>query len=303
MTDRFVCSDASEARGEAVTATASQVRGWLLVEVHGAWGTDAIHDSPLGPHVPDGWAAGLKRRGIRPICIRPPHRGPSAAAIRVFFVVTTRPGTRTGRAWVRAVPTLAAVRYLTDDLRLDAEPAGWTAHDERLVLVCTNGKHDQCCANRGRPVIRHLRETPWAEQLWECSHIGGDRFAANIVVLPDGLYYGRMEPTDAERLLDAHAVGEIALPWYRGRSTLRFAEQAAEHAVRERYGIVGVDDVVVVPGEGHSRIRVEARGLPPVEVHLRRTVALSAEPLTCHGSPQQQVPTYTVADIVELTDR
>ncbi len=300
MTDRFVCSDASARRDEAAVATASQVRGWLLVEVHGAWGIDAVAESHLAAHVPKDWKADLQQRGIRPVCIRPPQRGEEPETARVFFVVAARPGRTEGAVWARTLPTLAAIRHVTDDLRLDQDPHGWERHHQRLVLVCTNGKHDQCCANRGRPVVRHLRDTRWAEQVWECSHIGGDRFAANLVVLPDSLYFGRMEPAEAEGLLDAHADGQIALEWYRGRSTLRFAEQAAEHALRAALGVRGVGDVVIAPAPGADRIRAQVAGIGTVDVVVARTVERSTEPLTCRGTPDQLVARYTATELIEV---
>ena len=109
-----------------------------------------------------------------------------------------------------------------DDLRLHRDEAtGWSHADERVILVCTNGRHDQCCANRGRPLIRAIRDTRWADRVWECSHIGGDRFAANVVVLPDSLYFGRVEPESAMPLLealDAGRIGQVGLLWRpRGR--------------------------------------------------------------------------------------
>lgn len=299
MTDRFVCSDASEQRAEPVTATASQVRGWLLVEVHGSWGIDAVAESDLGDHVPAGWKAELRSRGIRVICIRPPDRADWGDDVRLFFVRAGRPGRVEGAAWTRTAASLGEIADLTADLRLDAEPPEWDLHRERLVLVCTNGRHDQCCANRGRPVIRHLRTTRWADQVWECSHIGGDRFAANVVVLPDSLYFGRMEPADAERLLDDHARGQLALDWYRGRSTLRFVEQAAEHAVRAALGVRGVDDVVLTSTSGSDTIRADVAGIGLLDVAMDRTVHRLAEPLTCRGTPGQEVPHYTAVTIRE----
>ncbi|WP_426573089.1 sucrase ferredoxin [Aquihabitans sp. McL0605] len=300
MTDRFVCSDASERRDEGVVATASQVRGWLLVEVHGAWGVDAVHESHLGAHVPEGWKAGLQRRGIRPICIRPAARAEDPGTARVFFVVAARPGRTQGAVWSRTLPTLSAVPYVTDELRLGQDPHGWERHADRLVLVCTNGKHDQCCANRGRPVVRHLRDSRWADQVWECSHIGGDRFAANLVVLPDSLYFGRMEPVEAEALLDAHDDGQLALEWFRGRSTLRFAEQAAEHALRTALDVRGVDDVVIAPSDQAERVRAHVRGIGTIDVLVQTTVARSDEPLTCHGTPDQVVPSYFATELIEV---
>ncbi|MEO6629424.1 MAG: sucrase ferredoxin [Aquihabitans sp.] len=302
MSDRFVCSKASEERHESAVATASQVSAWLLVEVHGAWGIDAIAESELGPHVPDGWKSDLKQRGIRPICIRPTSRDHAPAPIRVFFVVAARPGRTEGAMWTRTVPTLAAVRYVTDDLRIGEDPTGWERHGERVVLVCTNGKHDQCCATHGRPIVRHLQDSQWADQVWECSHIGGDRFAANLVVLPDSLYFGRMEPADAEALLIAHNHGQIALEWYRGRSTLRFEEQAAEHALRSVYDRHGLEDVVITHAPEPHRIRGRVQGIGTVDVVLQRTMGNSHEPLTCRGTPNQKLPNYTVSEIVEIPD-
>jgi len=300
VTDRFVCSDASVARGEGVVATASQVRAWLLVEVHGAWGIDAVTESHLGAHLPDGWKADLQRRGIRPICIRPADRSDDPGSIRLFFVIAARPGRTEGAVWARTVPSLGGVRHVSDDLVIGHAPDGWARQERRLVLVCTNGKHDQCCANQGRPVVRHLRTTRWADEVWECSHIGGDRFAANLVVLPDSLYFGRMEPAEAEVLLDAHAEGRIELPWFRGRSTLRFAEQAAEHALRRELGVTGTDDVVIGPTADPDRFRAQITGIGTVDVVIERTTGRIDEPLTCRGTPNQQVPQYRATELIEI---
>jgi hypothetical protein len=302
MTDRFVCSAASVAREEGVSATASQVRGWLLVEVHGAWGRDAVYDSHLGAHLPEGWKADLQLRGIRPICIRPSlqRRPEDADAARVFFVQAARPGRTEGIVWTRTLPTLAAVRHVTGDLRLGAEPAGWTRHPERIVLVCANGKHDPCCATEGRPVVRHLRESRWADQVWECSHIGGDRFAANLVVLPDSLYFGRMEPAEAEALLDDHADGQIALDWFRGRSTHRWTEQAAEQELRRSLDVRGIDDISFASAPDGERVRAEVRGAGTFDVAVERTVQRLDGPLTCHGRAGQDVPTYTVTEVTPV---
>ena len=102
----------------------------------------------------------------------------------------------------------------------DPGPAG-------LALVCTNGRHDPCCADLARPVVRAL-VAAGVPDVWESSHVGGDRFAANVVSLPDGVYYGRVEPDDAPALLAAHRAGTIDLAHYRGRSHLPPLVQAAD---------------------------------------------------------------------------
>jgi hypothetical protein len=115
-----------------------------------------------------------------------------------------------------------------------------------VFLVCTHGKHDRCCARYGRPLYAALREQADDDWVWQSSHVGGDRFAGNVVVLPDGLYYGRVEPADVWTLLDEQAAGRVYLERYRGRSCYGFAEQAAERVVRERAGALGLDELTLV---------------------------------------------------------
>lgn len=309
MSDRFVCSDASIARAEPVIATASQVKAWLLIEVPGAWGVDAIAESELGPHVPAGWARDLKRRGIRPVCIR---RGVDERAdshrdsATMFFVVPQRPGaTVSSQCWKRTATVLAAVPYLTDGLdpaaAATAGPGdGWEPYDERLVLVCTNGRHDQCCATRGRPLVRHLRTTRYADQLWECSHVGGDRFAANMVILPDSLYYGRCDGRQAEHVLAEHDAGRVVLDGFRGRSTLRMPEQAAEEAVRRHFGTTGLDAVRLVARPTPEEFRLDVDDTGAVLVTMAITTVHVDEPVTCRGTPHQDVPRYDIVSIEPL---
>ncbi len=200
MSTSYACSDASARRDEPMFATGSQVRGWLLIEVRGAWGEDAIHASAFGEHVPRHWKDELKRRHIRAVCIRShlTSRGARRAAVRL-----RRPPARhrTGAA-VATRRRLAGRRRAPRSRRLRVDRTardGWERVQESLILVCTNGRHDQCCANLGRPLVRALRDSPWADRVWECSHIGGDRFAANVVVLPDSLYFGRVDPESPRR--------------------------------------------------------------------------------------------------------
>ena len=100
MTDRFVCSDASVGRDEGIVATASQVRAWLLVEVHGAWGIDAVTESHLGAHIPEGWKADLQRRASARSA-----SGPLIARDHaIFFVVAVRPDAPKARCGRNGLP-------------------------------------------------------------------------------------------------------------------------------------------------------------------------------------------------------
>ena len=68
--------------------------------------------------------------------------------------------------------------------------------------------------------------------MWECSHVGGDRFAANVLVLPDGLMYGYVDEAAADRLVDHRAEGRLLTEHLRGQCGSPPAAQVAEDAVR-----------------------------------------------------------------------
>ena len=87
---------------------------------------------------------------------------------------------------------------------------------------------------RGARATGRAARSPRAlpEQTWESSHLGGDRFAATMIVLPHGLYYGRVSPTDAVTVVDRYLQGEIVEEFYRGRSSLSNVAQAAQSFAR-----------------------------------------------------------------------
>ncbi|MBV9923283.1 MAG: hypothetical protein JOY78_20875 [Pseudonocardia sp.] len=55
--------------------------------------------------------------------------------------------------------------------------------DDPLLLVCTHGRRDRCCALDGRALVRALVEAGEPD-VWECSHLSGHRFAPTALVLP-----------------------------------------------------------------------------------------------------------------------
>jgi len=117
--------------------------------------------------------------------------------------------------------------------------------DRRKYLVCTNGARDQCCAIRGAAVAQALAGAR-PGQAYESSHLGGHRFAANLLVLPDGLCFGRLDVRTALAVVDELDAGRLPLEHFRGRSSLPEEQQAAEILLRRELGIDGLDDVTLV---------------------------------------------------------
>ena len=82
---------------------------------------------------------------------------------------------------------------------------------------------------------------PFPDDTWESSHLGGDRFAATMIVLPHGLYYGRVPTADAQGIVDRYLDGEIVERHYRGRSSLSNVAQAAQSFARTATGDVRIE--------------------------------------------------------------
>jgi hypothetical protein len=253
--DRLPCSAESTDREESLAATASRVRKWMLVEQPGAWGYDALVDSKLDADVAAELHARAHRASVRVVLVRRPGWA-SSTERRVFLVRSDR-----AHRWVETLDIDDPRELLAVDptvLDSDAPPGVGAPGPAAVYLVCANGRRDRCCADRGRPVLRALQEAG-VEGVWESSHVGGDRFAANVVCLPTGVYYGRVPPDDAARILPDHAAGLLELDCYRGRCCYPALMQAAEIFVRRDLGERRLDALhfLSVSEEGNGTATVE----------------------------------------------
>jgi hypothetical protein len=279
------CADLSRENDEPLAATASRIDNWFLVEYRGLWARDALTGSGLSDQVKQHLLDQVRSvsHGRLLFVRRPDRRGrPELAA----FTATSRPGQTT-------VTRTEFEAY--EDLRGLDLIAG-TPVEHPLFLVCTHGKHDPCCARFGRPLYEALRDELAPDWVWQVSHIGGDRFAGNLVCLPEGLYYGRVDRETAGPVLDEHLARRILIPSYRGRSIYTFAVQAAERVVRERTGLVGIDDVTlrgVVRRNASTRVTFAAGA----ETHDLRVDEERGDltRLTCSSESLERPPRFVVS--------
>ncbi len=278
-------------------ATASRVRSWLLLEQPGPWGRDALLESRLDRAAARTLAARARRAGVRVLLIR--RLGRAVPGPRQCFVAHTGLRAR----WVERRQLAGPAELDELDLaRLGAgERAGFGDPVTRpLYLACTNGRHDRCCATYGRPLARALDEVV-GERVWECSHVGGDRFAGNLVCFPDGLYFGRVGPRTAPRVAGLYERGLVDLDHYRGRSCYEPVVQAAEHLLRQRTGLRGVDDLVLARREraagGEATVWFVGRSGSRYRVRLRATRTDEAWLLCCDAPGPSRPPTYALLDL------
>jgi (2Fe-2S) ferredoxin len=258
MTD-FRCSTEARRRQDPLVGTAPPARRWLLLEQDGGWAPQAFDGMQLDAAVRSDLAEAAEATGARIMLIRRPGRRASRVCLeRAWCVVDgAAEAAVTWGTWSydtdlhAAADRLRAVGAATTDVAT-ASPGRLRAPgpEPDLLLVCTHGRKDVCCAVRGRPVAADLAER-WPEATWECSHTGGDRFAANVVVLPDGVIYGGLDPASAVEAVAAHHAGTPLTAHLRGVTGHPPAVQAALVAVHDQCGPLPWG--AVQPREVHTR--------------------------------------------------
>jgi (2Fe-2S) ferredoxin len=242
------CSELSLALEEPLHATATYAPTWLLIEETRPWGRDAVAEAGFGT-----LEARAKEAGVRVGLVRP-FRSRPAGPRRVFRVSCAAPQ-----------PLVEALPEPDLDARGDRV-------DGPLYLVCTNGRRDLCCGRAGRELAGALAPE-LGDALWETSHIGGHRFAPNLVCLPHGLVYGRLDFAAARRVVRAYDDGEVELEHLRGRTSLEPEAQARDYFARRATGRLRLDDS---PAD-ELRVEVVAEPLEP------------PRPESCGGEPKQPI--------------
>jgi hypothetical protein len=291
---RAFCADVSNESSESLAATASRIDHWILVEYRGPWDRDVLGGSVLSAKLKAHLRGQLAELGhARLLFVKKPER--RSYGRRQLYFGSSRPGEERFFA-------LEFDRH--DDLigldfagALTGENTPGVPVDHPLLVVCTHGKRDRCCAKHGRPLYDALRHGTGGDWVWQSTHVGGDRFAGNVVVLPEGLYYGRVSPEETAALLDEHSRGRLLLERYRGRSAFSFPVQAAEHALRVEDGLAGIADLVYAGGEhvGDGAWRVRFRDPDRVVHELDVVEELAEEPvyLTCAAATPQRARRFT----------
>jgi hypothetical protein len=217
------CSSLARGLAEPLAGSAPTTAAWLALEQPGAWGARAPGDSNLAPDVArdlDARSAGLP---IRVVLIRRPGRHPDVGPTGPRTLLVARPGPEPE---LRRI-TLPDPRALLDlDLAsiLTPGPLPGPPDHATVVLVCTNGRRDVCCARNGREAVEQLTRDERLE-VWESSHLGGHRFSPTVLQLPDGWLFGGPE------------AASLSTAACRGRTDLTAGAQAAELAVLAHRGV------------------------------------------------------------------
>ena len=252
---RAFCAAVSSASGEPLAATASRIDHWILVEYRGAWARDVLGGSLLlarAEGAPARAARGARRSRL--LFVKQPRAPRARRAARVLRHVESRArsgssGSRSSTRTTCASSTLAAA--------LARRRRGGTPI-ERAALRRVH-------ARQARPLLRAAR-TPALRRA-----AARDRRRPRLAVdarrrrplrgqrrrAPARPLLRPRRPRRRRRLLAAQPSGQVDLDRYRGRSAYSFPVQAAEHAIRESEGLLGIDELSLARLE---RARETTRG-------------------------------------------
>jgi hypothetical protein len=224
------CEHGADSHGAAAPSMASapeESRAWLLIEHPGPWPREAAEaelPAELRKLVDQAVELGIRVQMIR----RPGSRGATGDVLAGW---TAGP-----RPWLRRGPAAAAPGELDLASLAAGEPVTFgAAAAEPVFLVCAHAQRNACCARFGGPLGLALAAR-YPGQVYQTTHVGGHRFAANLVILPHGLYYGPVGLAEATAAISAYFGGTVTAARYRGRAGQPRPVQEAEYDALARAG-------------------------------------------------------------------
>jgi hypothetical protein len=292
--DIFYCAAVSTEVKEQVLGTAATCENWLLLEYREGWGVEPFKESDLSRNVKQHLNRSLK----------------SVTKSRLLFIkqdrLTTHPLTLFIVRSLEGGSTVVKYEFKNYeeliDLDLTAalsgqaipEAAQW---NDPLFLICTHGRRDKCCAKFGFPIYKATRDFANDDSVWQSSHVGGDRFAANMICFPDGLFYGHVTEETAPLIVSNYRERKLFLDQLRGRTCYARPIQAAEVFVRQESGLTGLTDLkfldyaVIKPN--YFRVRFLSQDDAEIhELYLNSRLSEFQNRLTCHAAEEKKVVQY-----------
>lgn len=133
--------------------------------------------------------------------------------------------------------TMADLPGLIAEQVLAGRPATSIPHealDGVHIFICTHGARDQRCGVCGPPLYERFAAEIAARglerhvHLYRSSHVGGHRYAGNVLIYPAGDWYGYVTPAAVPVLLERAILGGSIVPeLWRGRMGLSPEAQMA----------------------------------------------------------------------------
>lgn len=295
----FYCSELSRDAGERAFGTASVGEVWLLVEYTEPWGVKALKDSSLSTEVKN-YLNQLIRRIPRSRLLFIKQERRRASLFNLFIVRSRERNPFIVKFELDDYEALRGIYAEVAACAAGEQMSGGTIVESPLYLVCTHGKRDKCCAKFGFPIYKSLRAER-DSHVWQSSHVGGDRFAANLVCFPHGLFYAHMTEERAHEVVSRYEQNQIVLEKFRGRACFSYPVQAAEFFIRKETGITGINELRGLSSarldDNRWRVRfIERDGKAIHEAVILRRHSDFSNFITCADREQKSVIQFFLDD-------
>lgn len=290
----FFCRDEALAQDEALLGTAGPKQIRILLQDHSPWTRKGFDDCAL-PEAIKNHLKALFDPSEKPAIVLIRNHNRRQLRDKSIFIVhsTERDACVYHYQWQQ--PGDLQRLPLADAMARRVPPN----FHQPLYLVCTNGKRDKCCAKYGMPLYKQLSLSLGAK-VWRSTHLGGDRFAANMLCLPHGLLYGRLTERTATKAVHYYEQGKVSVQGLRGRSCYSKPVQVAEAYVRAQAGINGLDRLQLLAAE---RVKdsccvrfCDKQSGSNYDLMVRITQSSVERKLTCVAEHKESVPNYQVAE-------
>ena len=191
---REYCAEVAQADGEPMAGTADVVDVWIMLEYLPAWTAKATTDNALATPT-KAWlkqlADQVTARGLKAAAAAdPPSRTRSHRCD-----ADAGHAARTASRW--------RLRTTTRSLRCRSKRSRPRRSKPLRSISCAPTANATCAAR-----VSGCRRTPrcangLADRAWQTTHVGGHRFAPNVLTLPQAALYGRVQPADVGEFVDA----------------------------------------------------------------------------------------------------
>lgn len=242
----------SDERVEPLPGSAKKDSAYVVFEWPSNWSRDVLDGETFGPELTQQLKDKIKGKAGLQLVRKPGRGGRDVGQLHRCYLVWPQQGTT--ELLLMDGPERMLELDLSGPGRNDAETV-----EQPLVLVCTHGRRDVCCALKGRPLAAALAEEFPDGVVWESSHTKGHRFAPSIILMPWGYSFGRLNEVAAKAMVSAAFEGVLFYPGNRGRGLygpegqvreLAVARQLQEAGEQLRYGQLRVEEETVIHSDG-----------------------------------------------------
>ncbi len=286
----FFCSAASRYFKEQLAGTAANAGAFILIE-H----ANPFPEKIIEAHFDKDWLRNIQQlaKSLKGKVLLIRNKKSNFKDCKVSFV-----DCKAGRYFTiqTTVDKISSIKLSDHIASVDTQ---WQT--DPFFVICTNGKKDKCCAKFGFPVFKFFESFNADVNVWECTHVGGDRFAANVIAMPFGIYYGHVAVEDVGHIMVRTLLRKIYKNKFRGASRRSFYEQAIECHLREHLQNYDIDFEIhthLLKHEGdHYEVDVTTSNNGHYIMDLERVKMDYPHLLTCKAQKQENISKFKLAKL------